>query len=437
MLTMATTLPTTNNAGENNKMAYSQFSTDDGDDIKNKSTKAAPMTMKPNSGSDVSGRTSSSNSTISLHQFHQPYISNGATIASPPSLSSAQNNLSMTMSANNHITLPPISSFDNLIRAAEKQYTKSASNSNMNSSTATTVNVIPSASPTFLSYQLSTTPNNASNTTVPRSIIQQRPSSVASSTSSTSSSFSPIASMSIASPNLEASLSPLLSTSNNANDNRNNNISLSNQQNTLKIHKPRKKKECPICHNFYANLSTHKSTHLTPENRPHKCPVCQRGFARNNDLIRHKKRHWKDEIIENSLYDSSTDIDEQDHQNPHTHPHLHHLDEHDQLRSLHQIKGTFKCPFNSSLIQLDMEIYPYKSKPLNFETSNCHQTGVFSRCDTFKNHLKALHFEYPPGTKKRDRAIVPGRCKHCGLKFQNVDVWLNDHVCKSCGYSYH
>lgn len=298
--------------------------------------------------------------------------------------------------SNQHVTLPPISSFDSLIRAAENQYPQE---------------------PPSLSYELST---------VPRIVTQNAP--VRSSTapsSTTPTALSPGSSGSVspgAASSLEASLSPVLQ----------------NSQTSLKVHKPRRKKECPICHNFYANLSTHKSTHLTPENRPHKCPVCQRGFARNNDLIRHRKRHWKDEIVEinshgpallsNSGFDSVSINGNHQRQQ---------VDERDQLRSLHQVKGTFKCPFNSSLIQLDMEIYPYKSKPLGFETSNCHQTGVFSRCDTFKNHLKALHFEYPPGTKKRDRSVVPGRCKHCGSRFANVDFWLNEHIGKTCGYAYH
>ncbi|QLQ80787.1 hypothetical protein HG537_0E01420 [Torulaspora globosa] len=306
---------------------------------------ATSIPSSSGSGEDKvkTGVTGNSGKPVTLAQYHQPFVSSPT-----PFGSSSQ------------VTLPPISSFDNLIRAAEKQYSGKVS-------------------PTVLGYQVSESLARP---------VMQRP-------TSKSSSGSPV-------------------------------FSAGEVSYVNKVHKPRKKKQCPICHNFYANLSTHKSTHLTPEDRPHKCPVCQRGFARNNDLIRHKKRHWRDEIIENSSVENS-DADE----------HVAHLDEHDQLRSLHQIKGTFKCPFNSALIQLDMEIYPYKSKPLGFETSNCHQTGVFSRCDTFKNHLKALHFEYPPGTKKRDRTVVPGRCKHCGLKFPNVDIWLNEHVGKTCGYTYH
>ncbi|AQZ13540.1 STP4 (YDL048C) and STP3 (YLR375W) [Zygosaccharomyces parabailii] len=335
-----------------------------------------------------------------------------------------------------HVTLPPISSFDSLIRAAENQYQPEA----------------------VLSYQLSTAQPPVNNT-VPR-IVSRR------NTATSSSRLGSLSPGGMRSP----SLSPLMSSSGSVTSGANGTagaaISTAGSSGSAMavsgsvpvgvvgsstsvsaagpIHKPRKKKECPICHNFYANLSTHKSTHLTPENRPHKCPVCQRGFARNNDLVRHKKRHWKDEIVEinaathgahGAAASSSSSLSSPESSDDHHH--LPHLDERDQLRSLHQIKGTFKCPFNSSLIQLDMEVYPYKSKPLGFETSNCHQTGVFSRCDTFKNHLKALHFEYPPGTKKRDRSVVPGRCKHCGLRFPNVDVWLNEHVGKACGYAYH
>ena len=201
---------------------------------------------------------------------------------------------------------------------------------------------------------------------------------------------------------------------------------------TRKVVKPRRKKQCPICLKFFANLSTHKSTHLTPEDRPHLCPICQRGFARNNDLIRHKKRHWQDEVMAKATASAKvrgpkggSDAAVTEYM------------KHERLKSLHQIEGTFKCPYNSALIQLDMEMYPEKAQPLKYGTSNCHQTGVFSRCDTYKNHLKALHFEYPSGTRKKDRGSVPGRCKHCGESFDNVEVWLHDHVGKTCGYTYH
>lgn len=396
MLAMATSLPTTTRAGG-----------DQTDHSGEHKLQTATIPRMSTTGTSQAG-SSSKPAPASLVQHHQPFGSSQTPTSSNP-----------------HVTLPPISSFDNLIRAAEKQY---SSNPNTNNSTISTP--VNGPSPSFLSYQLSPT-EASSNTTVPRSVVQ-RASSVVSNSSSSSSSFSPRASLSMTTSTFEHSLSPILTTTSSSHlpSSRTDPLS-SGQPYVNKIHKPRKKKQCPICHNFYANLSTHKSTHLTPEDRPHKCNICGRGFARNNDLIRHKKRHWKDEILEHNSSVENSDADD------HAHSSHQHLDEHDQLKSLHQIKGTFKCPFNAALIQLDMEIYPYKSKPLNFETSSCHQTGVFSRCDTFKNHLKALHFEYPPGTKKKDRNVVAGRCKHCGVKFANVDTWLNEHVGKTCGYTYH
>lgn len=317
----------------------------------------APNTA--NASNSSSSSNSRNNSTISLGKYHEPSsiekfnllpkFSSSSESISPNNnnnnnSTSTQVNNSTILHTNNSFALPPISSFDNLVRAAERQYKTSSSSSSNNS-------------------------NSNNNNTIHKETVLK--------------------------PNSNANGAKKITGN--------------------KIAKPRRKKQCPICFNYYANLSTHKSTHLTPEDRPHRCSICNRGFARNNDLIRHQKRHWK----ENNRIDDSV------------------MSEHDKLITLHKIKGTFKCPFNSTLIQLDMEIYPYKSRPLQFETSNCHQTGIFSRCDTYKNHLRALHFEYPPGTKKRDRSSTPGRCRNCGSKFVNVDQWLNDHVGVECGYSYH
>lgn len=314
-----------------------------------------------------------------------------------------------------HITLPPISSFDSLIRAAEEQYINGAVTAN-NSPQIGSLSVSPASAiqsrdhnnghNNALVYQLSTTMTPRSNST--DSIV-----GLPSPTTASASFFIQQRSTSVDSG--------------------------SPQINSNRVSKPRKKKECPVCHNFYANLSTHKSTHLTPEDRPHKCSVCSRGFARSNDLLRHKKRHWKDELLSNApvtAIEPASSLKDEVHSTSHEGEEKSMTKE--QLKFLHNIKGTFKCPFNSNLIKLDMELYPYKKKDsLPFETSNCHATGIFSRCDTFKNHLKALHFEYPPGTKKKDRSSVHGRCKHCGEKFANVDIWLNEHVGKCCGYSYH
>lgn len=143
-----------------------------------------------------------------------------------------------------------------------------------------------------------------------------------------------------------------------------------NDNEESKSWKPRKKRQCLECKLYFLNLATHKSTHLKPANRPHICKYCSRGFARPNDLFRHIKCHWK-EIGSDS--------------------------------------GQFKCP--------------YKEGDLC-----CHSTGIFSRCDTFKNHLKAIHFQYPLGTKKENRSKVLGKCRQCQQQFPSVDAWLTEHI---------
>ncbi|CCH47017.1 Zinc finger protein [Wickerhamomyces ciferrii] len=177
----------------------------------------------------------------------------------------------------------------------------------------------------------------------------------------------------------------------------NHHSSITNTSSKITKPQPRKKKQCPECHLFFSNLSTHKSIHLTPENRPYLCKICGRGFARSNDLFRHNKRHWKE---------------------------------------TGSSQGAFKCPFNSILYQ-KTHPHPHTHNSDEFEETPCHPTGIFSRCDTYKNHLKALHFNYPPGTKKKQRNEVPGNCKKCGKWFENVDVWLNLHIENNeCGWNF-
>lgn len=144
--------------------------------------------------------------------------------------------------------------------------------------------------------------------------------------------------------------------------------------------KPRKKRQCPECHLFFSNLATHKSTHLKPTSRPHVCKLCHRGFARPNDLFRHFKCHWKEMGADN---------------------------------------GQYRCPF--------------KNGPHGDHC--CHTLGIFSRCDTYKNHLKAIHFQYPSGTKKSQRNQVPGNCRLCHAQFRNVDEWIATHIdANQCPY---
>lgn len=60
--------------------------------------------------------------------------------------------------------------------------------------------------------------------------------------------------------------------------------------------------------------------------------------------------------------------------------------------------------------------------------TKCHPTGGFSRRDTFKTHLRALHFIYPPGTKSSERNTIGGRCAGCFEYFENNADWLKNHI---------
>lgn len=63
----------------------------------------------------------------------------------------------------------------------------------------------------------------------------------------------------------------------------------------------------------------------------------------------------------------------------------------------------------------------------------CHPTGGFSRRDTYKTHLKARHFIYPPGTRMEHRSKVSGACRGCGISFQSNEEWVEDHIhAKNC-----
>lgn len=129
----------------------------------------------------------------------------------------------------------------------------------------------------------------------------------------------------------------------------------------------RRKRECPQCHKLLSNLTTHRAIHDTGP-KPYACKTCQRPFKRLNDLVRHERRH---------------------------------LSQGGQWQ--------FECPF-------------HKGSP------TCHPTGHFSRCDTYKNHLRAIHFKYPPHTHKAERAGLRGNCGACGQSFVTAQAWLQDHV---------
>lgn len=77
----------------------------------------------------------------------------------------------------------------------------------------------------------------------------------------------------------------------------------------------------------------------------------------------------------------------------------------------HSKKKAYKCPF-----------YDPNADP------KCHATGGFSRRDTYKTHLKARHFKYPPGVKSGERRGMMGWCSACGEKFLNNEIWVERHI---------
>ncbi|ONH77107.1 Transcription factor STP2 [Pichia kudriavzevii] len=101
--------------------------------------------------------------------------------------------------------------------------------------------------------------------------------------------------------------------------------------------------------------------------RVHQCPECDSKFRIRGYLTRHMKKHSKSKA--------------------------------------------YRCPFHGL-----------------YGESKCHQTGEFSRRDTFKTHLKARHFKYPPGIKCKKRTGMMGWCGICGEKFLNNEIWVERHI---------
>ncbi|CCE79599.1 Piso0_001676 [Millerozyma farinosa CBS 7064] len=81
----------------------------------------------------------------------------------------------------------------------------------------------------------------------------------------------------------------------------------------------------------------------------------------------------------------------------------------------HSASKAFKCPF-------------YTEPKNATNVTKCHPSGGFSRRDTYKTHLKALHFIYPPGTRSAERSYTNGRCAGCFQYFENNAVWLETHI---------
>lgn len=86
----------------------------------------------------------------------------------------------------------------------------------------------------------------------------------------------------------------------------------------------------------------------------------------------------------------------------------------------HNNANAFICPFFTE--------EETSSGDARKKNTKCHPTGGFSRRDTFKTHLKALHFIYPPGTKSLERNTMGGRCAGCFGFFESNTEWLKNHI---------
>lgn len=100
----------------------------------------------------------------------------------------------------------------------------------------------------------------------------------------------------------------------------------------------------------------------------------------------------------------------------------------------------FKCPHCSASFRIRGYLTRHMKKHAEIMKFNCpfyrwldpehkcHQTGGFSRRDTFKMHLKARHFAYPTGTARKNRPNCAGRCCGCSEQFENNEKWIETHL---------
>lgn len=79
----------------------------------------------------------------------------------------------------------------------------------------------------------------------------------------------------------------------------------------------------------------------------------------------------------------------------------------------HAIQKAYHCPFFMADVPPELR---------------CHNSGGFSRRDTYKTHLRTRHFIYPRGVKPQDRSKSSGSCAQCGQRFENTDKWVEQHI---------
>ncbi|GAV49190.1 hypothetical protein ZYGR_0N05970 [Zygosaccharomyces rouxii] len=79
----------------------------------------------------------------------------------------------------------------------------------------------------------------------------------------------------------------------------------------------------------------------------------------------------------------------------------------------HAIQKAYHCPFFMGEAPPELR---------------CHNSGGFSRRDTYKTHLRTRHFIYPKGVKPSERNKSAGNCGQCGQSFENTDKWVEQHI---------
>ena len=122
----------------------------------------------------------------------------------------------------------------------------------------------------------------------------------------------------------------------------------------------RKKRYCTICELFFANITTHKRTHLSPSEKLYSCSLCNKSYNRNFDFLRHQNEHFQKPKLES--------LDQK-------------MSEHDTLTAFHNKVNILRCLYNTKLIILDLSLYKQKQSPPNNMMVDCHTNCIFSRKD--------------------------------------------------------
>ncbi|ODQ64746.1 hypothetical protein NADFUDRAFT_83634 [Nadsonia fulvescens var. elongata DSM 6958] len=121
----------------------------------------------------------------------------------------------------------------------------------------------------------------------------------------------------------------------------------------------------------------------SPSMFPFECHICHTSFRIKGYLTRHLRKHIRDK--------------------------------------------PFICPFYAKSKTKERTMNK-TNLSLSHQSALCHPTGGFTRRDTYKTHLKALHFEYPIGVKSDCRNQSEGRCRGCGKWFVNNEFWIRTHM---------